>query len=243
MSARPDSPSARKRLVKDGPAAEMGIIRKQLQQIVSNILAVAGVIVTVVTLIVMLTSEGFRNWVRHNSYWVFGGFVAAVVVILVLLNFMQAKYAELRRLRSSDTVRRADQDKRAMAVFLARIPPAGVFVTWIKKGFNPSSVPLEKLEALNQLRQYLRSDPASFDDAQVAAGYLALTAAADAFSEKLQRWTSLEAGNVQRIIPVEWKQNEKYDRAFAEIQDARNDLVVAYDAFLRTCHERGIEPG
>jgi hypothetical protein len=229
--------------VKDGSAAEMGIIRKQLQQIVSNILAVAGVIVSVVTLIVMLMSEGFRNWVRHNPYWVFGGFVAAVVVILALLNFMQAKYAELRRLRSLDAVRRADQDKRAMAAFLARIPPAGVFIAWIKKGLNPSSVPLEKLAALDELRQYLASDPARFDDPQAAAGYIALTVAADAFSRKLLRWTSLEAGNVQRIIPVEWRQNAKYDRAFAEIKDAGDGLVVAYDAFLRTCHERGIEPG
>jgi hypothetical protein len=231
--------------VKDSSAAETGIFRKRVQQVVSNLLAVVGGVVSVVTLVVMLTSAGSRNWVKDHPYWVFGGFVAAIVAILVLLNFMQdinAKYSELRLLQRSDDLRPTDQNKRAIGAFLARIPPGGVFVTWLKKGFSPSSIPLEKLDALNEVTEYLSSDPGRFDDPLAARGYLELIAAAGAFSDKLQRWTSLEAGNAQRIIPIEWEQGAKYDRAVAEIQDAKDGLIDAYDAFLRTCHERGIEP-
>jgi hypothetical protein len=232
--------------VKDLQPSEAGIIRKRVQQIASNLLAVAGGIVSVVTLVAWLTSAGFRHWVKDNSYWVFGGFATAVVTILVLLNFMQgtnARYAELRRLLRSDALQRADRDRRAMGLFLSRIPPEGAFILWLKKGFNPSSIPLERLDALDEIGQYLSSDPARFEDPLAAAGYRALTTAAGAFSQKLLRWTSLEAGNAQRIIPIEWRPGAKYDHAVAEIQVAKNGLIESYDAFLSTCRERGIEPG
>lgn len=230
--------------MKDTSAAETGI-RKRAQQIVSNLLAVVGGVVSVVTLVAMLTSTAFRNWVKDHPYWVFGGFVAAIVAILVLLNFMMdinARYRELRLLQRPDGPP-TDQDKRAMRAFLARIPPGGIFVTWLKKDFSPSSIPLEKFEAVNEVSQYLSSDPMRFDDPLIATRYLELKAAAGMFGEKLRMWTSLEAGNAQRIIPIEWEQGAKYDRAVAEGQDARNGLIDAYDAFLRTCSERGIESG
>jgi hypothetical protein len=163
----------------------------------------------------------------------------------VLLNFMRdinAKYRELRLLQKPDDLP-TEQDKRAMGAFLAHIPPGGIFVTWLKKDFSPSSIPLEKFDALNEVSQYFSGDPIRFDDPLTATGYLELKAAAGVFGEKLRTWTSLEAGNAQRIIPIEWEQGAKYDRAVAEIQDARDGLIDAYDAFLRTCCERGVEPG
>ena len=222
-----------------------GIFRKGIQQVIGNLLAVAGGIVTVATLIVMLTSAGVRNWVKDNPYWVFGGFVAAVVTNLVLLNFMQSaseRYIRLSRLQRSAALQRAGRDRRTMGLFLARIPPEGAFILWLKKGFDPSSIPVERLDVLDEIRQYLSSDPVLFEDHLAAAGYLTLTAAAETFSQKLQRWTSLEAGSAQRIIPAEWRPGAKYDRAVTDIQAARNGLIDAYEALLTIVRERGLEP-
>src|SRR6185437_7823613 len=120
---------------------ETGIFRKRVRPIIGNLLSIAGGIVTVATLIVMLTSAWVRHWVKENPYLVFGGFVAAVVAILVLLNIMRRnseRYAELRRLQSSELSRRAGRDKHAMDLVLNRIPTDGAIIRWLKQDFNPS---------------------------------------------------------------------------------------------------------
>jgi hypothetical protein len=221
------------------------IFHSRAQLIARNLFAVAGGIVSIVTLVVMLTSAGSRHWVKDHPYWMFGGFVVAIVTILVLLNVMQdisARYSELLLLQRADDLRPTDQDKRAMGIFLAHMPPEGILVRWLKKRFIPSAIPLAELGALNEVSQHLSSDPDRFNDPAAAARYLMLTTAVGVLNEKLQRWTSLEAGHTQRIIPIEWEQGVKYQRAVNEIEDARNSLISAYDEFLRTCHQRGIQP-
>jgi hypothetical protein len=228
--------------VKDFSAAEEGIIRKLAAQIAGNLLAAAAAVVTVVTLIVMATSAGSRNWVKHDPYWVFTGLIIAIVVILVLLNIMRYMRTQLRLLRPSGQPGATDQDGRAIAAVLTRIPPLGELVTWLRTDFRPSPIPRARLDALKQAHQYLAGEPSGFGDPEAAAGYLQVRDTTATLIEKLERWTSLEAGNAERIIPVEWEQGPKHARAVAEIQGARDGFIRAYDALRRTCRERGIEP-
>jgi hypothetical protein len=229
--------------VKDVSSAETEIIRKRTQQITNNLVAAIGIVVSVVTLIGMLTSEAFRNWVKDHPYLVLGGLLAAIVVIFALLNIMRDMSAELNRLRRSEDLRHAGRDKSAVTAFLTRIPPEGVLVTWLRTGFSPSPIPREQLAALKDAHQYLRSDLSRFGDATAVGRYLDMTDAMGTLIKKIERWTSLEAGNTERVIPVEWDPGPRHARAVEEIQGARNDFIRAYDAFLQTCHERGIEPG
>jgi uncharacterized membrane protein len=226
--------------VKDVSVAEMGILRKRAQQIAGNLVAAIGVVVSVFTLIGMLTSSGFRNGVKDHPYWVLGGLLVTIVAIFVLLNVMLDMRAELRRLRRSEHLRLTGRDTRAVTGLLERVPPEGILVTWLRTGFQPSPVPRERLDDLHHAHQYLGSDPSRFGDSEAAARYLQLTNATGTLIEKLQSWTSLEAGNAERII--RWEQGPRHDRAVTEIQAARGDFISAYDALLRACHERGIEP-
>jgi hypothetical protein len=228
--------------VMDISAAETGIRRKTAEQIARNFVAAIGIVVSFVTLIGMLTSAGFRNWVKDHPYWVLGGLLVATVLIFALLNIMRAMRAELRRLRQSQDLGHIGRDKGAVTAFLTRIPPEGVLVTWLRADFSPSPIPREQLAVLNDAHQYLSSDLWRFGNPEVAARYLKVRDAAGALIEKIERWTSLEAGNAERVIPVEWDQGPKQARAVAEIQDARQGLIDAYDAFARTRHEHGIEP-
>lgn len=227
----------------DNASAEPGIIRKRAQQIASKFVAAIGVVISVVTLILMLTSVGFRNWVKLHQYWMLSGLIAAIVVIFVLLNILLDMSTELRRLRRSEDLRHIDQDKRASKAVLTRIPPDGALIAWLRTSFNPSLIPGERLSAVKEAHRYLGSDISRFGDPAAAVRYLELKNTAGTLLEILETRTSMEAGNVDRIIPVEWEYGPKRGQAVAEIQDARESFIRAYDAFVRTCHERGIWPG
>lgn len=235
-------PSVGERPVRNA-SAEPGILRKRAQQIGSNFVAAIGVVVSLVTLILMLTSTGLRQWVKLHPYWIVGALIAAIVVIFVLLNVLRDMGAELRRLRRSEDSRHSDQDKRSGSAVLTRIPPEGALVTWLRTGFSPSLIPRQRFDALKEADQYLGSDLSRFGDPAVAARYRELKNRAGTLISTLDTWTSMEAGNVDRIIPVEWEDGSKYTQAVAEIQGAREGFIRAYDAFMLTCHERGIWAG
>jgi hypothetical protein len=227
--------------LKDIATVQTGIIRKQAQQIVGNLFTAIGIAVSVVTMIAMLTSAGFRDWVKHHPYWVLIALLVAIVVLFVLLNVMRNMRSELRRLRRSEESRNTDQDHGALGALLNRIPPEGTLITWLRKDFSPSPIPRQQLDALKQVLQYFGSDPWRFANTAAGASYMELQNAAGALAGKLERWTSLEAGSAERIIPVEWEDNPKYAQAVEQIRGAAEGFIRAYDAFLQTCHQRGID--
>lgn len=230
--------------MKDISAVHQGIIRKQAQQIVGNLFTAIGIVVSVVTMIAMLTSAGLRDWVKHHPYWVLIALLVAIVTLFVMLNIMRNMRAELRQLRrQSEEGGNTDQDDATLKALLNRIPPDGVLITWLRKDFSPSPIPRQQLDALKQVHEYFGSDPSRFVGMAVAAPCIELQNAVSALVEKLERWTSLEAGSAERIIPVEWEDNSKYAHAVEQIRDTAEGFIRAYDAFLQTCRQRGIGPG
>lgn len=229
--------------MKDISAARQGIIRKQAQQIAGNLFTAIGIVVSVVTMIAMLTSAGLRDWVKRHPYWVLIALLIAIVTLFVMLNIVRNMRAELRRLRQSEESENTDQDDATLKAVLNRIPPEGALITWLRKDFSPSPIPRQQLDALKQVHQYFGSDPSRFVGTAVAAPCIELQNAVRALVEKLERWTSLEAGSAERIIPVEWEGNPKYAHAVEQIRDTAEGLIRAYDAFLQTCRQRGIDPG
>lgn len=211
---------------------------KRAQELINYIFLVLGGIASIVSLVLILESKGFRTWGKTHSDVILALLVAAVMLILVLLFFMQSisgKCRALQSLHQSDGGQFTDHDRELSRQILARMPPVGILVKWLKIEFSPFSIPQDRAQSLLELVAYLDRDGADFEDKVAADSFLGLRRSVSKLSQKIGQWTSLEAGATQRIIPIEWKfeDEKRYQLAAAEIKGARDDSVQAYNRFLR----------
>jgi hypothetical protein len=227
------------------PRIDLEVVRRWGAELVNHLFTIAGGIVSVVTLIVMLESKGSRHWVKDNPFLLLTLLVAAVAVILLMVNAMQrfnARYRSLSALLPAGDPLPSEHDRQLTREALAELPPGGPLIRWLRQEFVSSAAPQDRVQEFAAAARHLSHDPLDFDDKEMAIDYLRLKTSAGKFSQKLQLWMSLEAGETQRIIPVEWSfdENGKYRLAVTEIEDAHNDLLRAYDRFLHTCQHRGL---
>lgn len=211
---------------------------KKAQELINYIFLVLGGIASIVSLVLILESKGFRTWGKTHSDAILALLVAAVMVILIQLFFMRSvsgKYQALQALHQSGGSQFTDHDRDLARQILSRMPPAGNLVRWLKGEFNPISIPHDRAQSLLELVGYLEQDVTDFDDTAAAEHLLGLRNSVYKLSEKIEQWTYLEAGATQRIIPVEWKFEDegRYQLATTEIMSACADSVQAYNRFLR----------
>jgi hypothetical protein len=210
---------------------------KRVQELINYIFLVLGGIASIVSLVLILASKGFRAWGKTHSDVILALLVVAVMLILVLLFFMQSinnKYRTLQSLHQSDRSQFTDQDRELARQIRTRMPPAGTMMKWLKIEFNPFSIPQDRAQSLSELREYLDQNVADFDDKAAAKGLLELRASISRLSLKIAQWTSLEAGTAQRIVPIEWifEDERRYWLAITEIKGACDDSAHAHNRLL-----------
>ncbi len=134
-------------------------------------------------------------------------------------------------------------DRELYHRLMEQIPPDGKVIDWLKNNFMLKALPLRHVETITQVAKTMSLEVIGFDDKEARDRYNDLRAAIDNFCSEGLDYTWTDQGNNWLEVPNEWKENdrERYDIAMTAIANSRNALVTAYDCFLRTCHEKGID--
>lgn len=211
--------------------------RRFASLLIANLSSIVGATVAVITLLTMLFSKGVRHWVKQHPYPIFWGLFAMTIVVITLLNYIQA----LRRTPiSADAAGNPDSD--LLGNFLAVLPPDGAVMKWLRQAFEPVTIPRTSLLALKEAASRLALYPIAYQNAVINKAYAQFNESLARFCEIVQNWVILDPRGELYNIPEEWQFENKsrYDAAKCEIQAAHDLLIELYDKFLQRCHDRGL---
>jgi hypothetical protein len=222
------------------------VLQSIIRTSAENILAIIGAIVAVAGFVALITSKTLRHWIKAHPYIVFVALIISLVIVMITLNYardLRLRYASLAQRAKQQDPSATGHDKEMLKQFLATIPPTGRSIMWLKQEFDPASLPADHLRTLEKAVRSYSLNPVGFDDQSASVAYQELMATIDAFSEKIRRWTTVDARDALLEIPEEWRfeRRSRYQTAITEISQARDATVEAYDRFLHICHRVGID--
>jgi hypothetical protein len=197
------------------------------------ILAIIGAVVTISGFVALITASAAREFVKTHPYPIYIAFIVTLVMLLAVLNYastLRGKNAYLASVvDQSARPRVTAHDVRYYSEVLSDIPVNGPAITWLKETemteVDVADVPADVLTALERMADRPRLRPVGFDDPEVAAAFYALTVAITAFRGSVEQWT-LATSRPGMAVALE----ERHQR-----------LLHAYDEFIVTAHERGLD--
>jgi hypothetical protein len=199
------------------------------------VLAIIGATVTISGFVALITASAAREFVKAHPYPIYIAFIATLVMLLAVLNYvsvLRSKYADLASMVDQSIRSRVTaHDVRYFSEVLRDIPANGPVITWLKEAemaeLDVVDVPADVLTALERTADLPRLRPIGFDDPEVAAAFHALTEDIIAFRGLVEQWTL--AASRSRIS--------------AALEGCHQRLLHAYDEFIVTAHEHGLDSG
>jgi hypothetical protein len=156
--------------------------------------------------------------------WVLTAAVALVVIDIILT-----------RKRRQATI----HDQRVVKEILGVLPPRGPIISWLKDDFMSKSVPVKYIERLEMVFDSMRLSVVGLDDPDANRSYARLR-------DAIERFLEVTTGNLFASPDYTAMQNspdwpwEQWKAASDEINTACNELVVAHDEFVLSCHKNGL---
>jgi hypothetical protein len=217
------------------------------------VMSVIGAAVSISGFVALLTTQSVKTWVKTHPYPIYLALIVAVLVIAGTLNYAY-------NLRKRITVP-SDHDRKLYAAALERLPPDGTVIRWLKSAeMTEASIadfPADVLGALEKTIEFSRMQSIGFDDMRTAESFESLTGAIMSFCQSVDRWTF--AAHARQFRPVAGPPSgtppagasrppvsphatdpELGDET-AALTRRHQELVQAYDKFVRTAHARGID--
>jgi hypothetical protein len=221
--------------------------RQQLKGIADNLLVVIGAVVTFGSFLALVYAKPVRSWVAKHPIQIYSALIVTLFALLLALNYardLKNRYDALANAAGdAERPQPTSHDSALLRELLASMPPDGKIMEWLKQDFDSLQLPSERVSSLSQAGRKLTLDPVGFDNRSADGGYRELGAAIEAFCQKVREWAYADARDTYLEVPPEWQfeYRERYQTAIADIQQARQRVIEAYDGFLHTCHIAGID--
>lgn len=204
------------------PSAMAAVIAFPAKYIMSAI----GAVVSISGFIALVTAQSVRTWVKSHPFPIYLALIVAVLVIAGTLDYAYNLRKQMNR--------PSPHDKKLYLAALERLPANGAVVRWLKRAkiteASIGSFPADVLGALDRTVEFSRTQPVGFDDARIAGSFKSLTEAITIFCLSVDQWT-LAAHTAGASVADET----------AGLTRRRHDLVLAYDRFIGTAHDCGID--
>jgi hypothetical protein len=195
-----------------------------------HLLSVAGGVVTLAGLLPLLTSSSLKAWLKIHSYLVFVVLILVVTAACIIVDVILSKK------RSEAT----EHDRRIVSKFLERLPPDGQTIVWLKESFISKSVPIKYVDKLDALTHEMKLNVIGLDNPQADQAYIMLRNTTLHFLELVSFDLFSNPDYTALQNSPDWTR-EDWMAASARINQARDDLVKAYDEFVRVCHKNSLD--
>ena len=211
-------------------------------------MSLIGAAVSISGFVALVTTPAVKTWVKNHPYPIYFALIVAVLVITGTLDYAY-------NLRKRITVP-SDHDRNFYAAALERLPPNGTVIGWLKRSeMTEASIadfPADVLGALERTTEFFRTQSVGFDDTRIAGSFESLTGAITSFCQSVDRWTFAAHARQFRRVPAPPSDPSQppvsprtADATMEEetvvLTRRHQDLVRAYDKFIRTAHARGID--
>jgi hypothetical protein len=214
----------------------------------NHVLAIVAAVTSIAEFVGLVVSKQLRNFVATYPYPICISLIIALLAFLVTLNYAQA----VRKQRDQFEIA-ADQhsqprpsahDMRLFVEVLAELPLDGPVITWLRRAnmvvVGPAGVPADVLTALERTVRCLEKRPVGFDDDTVARALANFVAAIDNYRTNLEIWTlalhSASPSDVAgRLL------SDDTDPMTGVLGCSQRQLLQAYDSFIVTAHQRGMD--
>ena len=203
-----------------------------------NLLAIVGAIVTIVAFVALLASNPVRMWVKGHPYPIFIVLVVAILALMVTLN-----YALSVRRRIVPLVKISQHDRMLYQQFVDRMPVDGTILEWLKNNFTAKAQPSGLFGQLEDTASKLNLATIGFDNEVVERDFKVLKTAIGKFCREVKAYSWEPNLNWIAVRPELLDDTSDGPSATSVIEEARNSLVEAYDEFLATCHNYGVDSG
>jgi hypothetical protein len=204
---------------------------RMVDRLTSHLLALAGAIVTIASLVALLASESVKTWAKSHGYWIF---IAWILTILVA--FIVVDYATNRKRKEA-----TQHDRDFVGRLLSRLPPDGPTISWLKYGFISTEIAVKQMEPLDKLNEQLALVVVGLDNREANDAYDQLRDAIGEFERLVTLHLQLTPDYKRFKMPR--MTDEKFSEARQELLNARGMLLTTYDNFLKICHKNRLDSG
>jgi hypothetical protein len=189
--------------------------------------SLVGTVVSIGGFVALVAAGSVKAWVRGHPDLIYS---ALIVAILLLAGTLDYAYNLRKRL-----VQPTDHDMRLYAATLSALPADGAVIRWLKRTdlttARVTDFPADVLAALEKVAEHARARPVGFDNPRLAASFDTLATAIMGFCSAVEHWTIAAHANGDCA-------DEPATATGLGI--SRQGLVQAYDRFVRTAHDSGI---
>jgi hypothetical protein len=217
-------------------------------QVGNNALAIVGVVTSIAEFAGLVASAQLRDFVRTYPYPICISLIVVLLALLVSLNYVQIMRRQRDELRAaaqrSREPRPSAHDTRLFTEVLTDLPFDGPVITWLRRmdaaALGPANVPADVLTALERTSRRLEGRPVGFDDDLVARALARFLAAIEDYRVNLENWTLALLGTALTSAAggVRSTGTEPITGVFG---DSQQRLLQAYDFFIVTGHEHGLD--
>ena len=214
-----------------------------MKRLTTHLVSVAGATASIIAIVGLLASSGVRSWSTGHSTWIYACLVAAVLAVVLVVDYAVEFNRRYRILRAA-AKKATDHDNRLLQEILSQIPIGGTVITWLKREFFVKAIPTARVQSVEQAYENLIVNPLGFDNPQVNEAYERLKEAIEAFSATVTLETRYDGNNYERLcVPLSTKERNEdgYYAALNNRNSAAEELARAYDQFLLTCRMHGID--
>lgn len=195
---------------------------------VKYVMSLVGAAVSIGGFVALVAADSVKAWVRSHPYPIYFALIVAVLIVAGALDYAY----NLRKRLAQPT----SHDVKLYAAAVSELPADGGVIGWLKRAdMTTASVkdfPADVLAALEDAAESARTRPVGFDDARLAASFESLTGAINRFCHAVEQWTitaQAHGGSTAATTTT------------IALADSHQELVRAYDRFVRTAHASGID--
>lgn len=127
--------------------------------------------------------------------------------------------------------------------FIAKLPPNGRVIQWLKANFIAKAVRYDLFHELEEATKDWGLNPVGFDNRESHESFGRLDAAVREFCSTVSWWTWADEGQHWLNVPLDWREDdsERWNEAVDAIVEKRDSLINSYDEFLLTSHRNHLD--
>lgn len=191
------------------------------------VVSLVGTVVSIGGFVALAAASSVKAWVTGHPDLIYS---ALIVAILLLAGTIDYAYNLRKRI-----VQPTDHDTKLYAATLSALPADGAVIYWLKRTdlttARVTDFPADVLAALEKVAEYARTRSVGFDNPRLAASFDTLASAITGFCSEVEQWTIAAHANGDYADGT---------TTATGLGISRQGLVQAYDGFVRTAHDSGI---
>lgn len=176
---------------------------------------------------------------KTHSEWIFYALIVLFVIAGLSLNYLLDEKRRYRELRET-TAKPSEHDRKLFQALVTALPSDGPVIEWLKENFMANRFIDKDFSTIQSTLRGMRLRALEFDNPELEASYDQLHRSMQEFEDAAVQYMWIEPNGPWLSIPREWE-DERFNKAADEINEARIELVQKYDNFLEIAHKQGID--